>query len=48
MHYFNGTGWLAIFNGTETMVVRTVDVDAWDAAKALPSSSIRSKEPAGR
>ncbi|MFG2768939.1 hypothetical protein [Streptomyces sp. NPDC048350] len=30
MRYFNGTGWLAIFNGTETMTGRTVHVDAWD------------------
>jgi hypothetical protein len=30
MRYFNGTGWLAIFTGTETMIGRTVHVDAWD------------------
>lgn len=35
MRYFNGTGWLAIFNGTETMTGRTVDVDAWDAATGV-------------
>ncbi|MFG2670468.1 hypothetical protein [Streptomyces sp. NPDC048445] len=35
MRYFNGTGWLAIFNGTETMVGRTVDEDAWDAATGV-------------
>ncbi|WP_371665386.1 MULTISPECIES: hypothetical protein [unclassified Streptomyces] len=32
MHYFNRTGWLAIFTGTETVIGRTVDVDAWDEA----------------
>ncbi|MEU2554623.1 hypothetical protein ABZ589_23605 [Streptomyces sp. NPDC013313] len=35
MRYFNGTGWLAIFTGTETMSGRTVDVDAWDEATGL-------------
>ncbi|MDX2593461.1 hypothetical protein PV343_14610 [Streptomyces sp. WI03-4A] len=35
MRYFNGTGWLAIFTGTETMSGRTVNVDAWDEAPAL-------------
>ncbi len=30
MRYFNGTGWLAIFTGTETMIGRTVNVDGWD------------------
>ncbi|MGW1882887.1 hypothetical protein [Streptomyces sp. NPDC001970] len=30
MRYFNGTGWLAIFTGTETMIGRTVHVDVWD------------------
>ncbi|MFD5515723.1 hypothetical protein [Streptomyces sp. NPDC127066] len=32
MHYFNGTGWLAILTGTETMIGRTRDADAWDEA----------------
>ncbi|MFC4464284.1 hypothetical protein ACFPH6_06845 [Streptomyces xiangluensis] len=35
MHYFNGTGWLAIFTGTETMIGRTVDVDTWDEATGV-------------
>lgn len=35
MHYFNGTGWLEIFNGTQTSIGRTVDVDAWDAATGV-------------
>lgn len=35
MHYFNGTGWLAIFTGTETMIARTMDVDAWDEATGV-------------
>ena len=33
--YFNGTGWLAIFTGTETMIGRTVDVDTWDEATGV-------------
>ncbi|WP_101258486.1 hypothetical protein [Streptomyces barkulensis] len=32
MRYFNQTGWLAIFNGTESMIGRTVAVEAWDEA----------------
>lgn len=35
MRYFNGTGWLAIFSGTDTMIGRTVDVDAWDEATGV-------------
>ncbi|MFE7276014.1 hypothetical protein [Streptomyces sp. NPDC057623] len=35
MRYFNGTGWLAIFTGTETAIGRTVDVDAWDDATGV-------------
>ncbi|MGW1538909.1 hypothetical protein ACWCPM_01195 [Streptomyces sp. NPDC002309] len=35
MHYFNRTGWLAIFSGTETLIGRTVDVDAWDEATGV-------------
>ncbi|MFT9790602.1 hypothetical protein ACMZ5E_30840 [Streptomyces rhizosphaericola] len=35
MRYFNGRGWLAIFNGTEATVGRTVDVDARDATTGV-------------
>lgn len=35
MHYFNGTGWLATFTGTDTLMARTVHVDAWDEATGL-------------
>ncbi|MEW2049883.1 hypothetical protein [Streptomyces sp. NPDC005476] len=35
MRYFNGTGWLAIFTGTETTIGRTVHVDAWDEATGV-------------
>lgn len=35
MRYFNGTGWLAIFNGAEAMIGRTVDMDAWDATTGV-------------
>ncbi|MCX5315822.1 hypothetical protein [Streptomyces sp. NBC_00154] len=30
MRYFNLTGWLAIFNGTESAIGRTVAVETWD------------------
>lgn len=30
MHCFNRTGWPAIFTGTDTVIGRIVDVDAWD------------------
>ncbi|MEV5645046.1 hypothetical protein AB0L67_33720 [Streptomyces flaveolus] len=40
VHYFNGTGWLAIFTGTATMIGRTVDVDAETKQQALPWWSI--------
>ncbi|MGP4097969.1 hypothetical protein [Nonomuraea sp. KM90] len=30
IHYFNRTGWVAIFTGTETETGRTVHVEAWD------------------
>ncbi|MGA4996389.1 hypothetical protein [Nonomuraea bangladeshensis] len=30
MLYFNQTGWVAIFTGTETETGRTVDVEAWE------------------
>ncbi|MFE1299849.1 hypothetical protein [Streptomyces sp. NPDC058731] len=35
MHYFNGTGWIARFTGTETTMARAVDVDAWDEATGV-------------
>ena len=35
MRYFNGTGWLAIFSGTETVIGRTRDVDAWDETTGI-------------
>ncbi|WP_405842320.1 hypothetical protein [Streptomyces sp. NBC_01518] len=35
LHYLNGTGWLAIFTDTETVIGRTADVDAWDEATGV-------------
>lgn len=41
MRHANGTGWLAIFTGTETLIGRTVDVDDWDEARL----SLRATQP---
>ncbi|WP_433571252.1 hypothetical protein [Streptomyces sp. CA-251247] len=30
MRYFNQAGWLAIFNGTESLIGRSVAVEEWD------------------
>ncbi|MET8980348.1 hypothetical protein ABZX85_32560 [Streptomyces sp. NPDC004539] len=35
MHYFNSTGWIARFTGTDTTMARAVDVDAWDEATGV-------------
>ncbi|HEY8980434.1 MAG TPA: hypothetical protein VIU15_12705 [Streptomyces sp.] len=35
MHYFNGTGWMARFDGTKTTMARAVAVDAWDEATGV-------------
>lgn len=48
MRYFNQTGWLAIFTCTDTMIGRTVDVDAGTTLRAWPSLSIQSRACGGR
>ncbi|MFC4608966.1 hypothetical protein ACFO9E_14240 [Streptomyces maoxianensis] len=35
MRYFNGTGWVAIFTGTESMTGRTMHVEAWDGTTGV-------------
>ncbi len=48
MRYFNGTGRLAIFTGTETMIGRTCMWTPGRRQQAWPSSLIPIGEPAGQ